>query len=421
MKRREDGKWGDGGRGFHPIRMWHILAFAGFVFMSMGVSLVYRSIHHSLGFGGEVAPLNDENCHLLVTAHGPFSSEDFAEYEDGLFFVSAGDLAPTFGHAKDRGAKEGKIWVVDANTDSSDKLEKRLKAIKIDGLPPRTRIGFQPHGLYYSKKTNTLYAISHHAEKGGEKVFTFAASRVKGSKGVDSVKLKFERALSTEANAALHGVFNDVVEGTKKGEFYMTQLLPFPLPKKGVPESFDEHLHQAASYLSIFGPGSTAVHRCTFDPKKKGEKNEDVECEVVAGGFSLVNGITTNDDRDKYWVVDTRNVIALKRKADGSLERTGDSFAMPHMGDNIEWDSKTHDLYVGTIPNPISALAKMGKGLSHEGTLHVIHQDFGKMSRSEDLVVHSGEKLGSVSAGFVYKNKALLGSPFHSGVLVCEL
>uniref|UniRef100_A0A7S4PIP0 SMP-30/Gluconolactonase/LRE-like region domain-containing protein n=1 Tax=Paramoeba aestuarina TaxID=180227 RepID=A0A7S4PIP0_9EUKA len=396
--------------------MTHLFLFVGVVFVAAMVSIQYRHLERTVGFGGEFSAKNDHSCELLVTNDGPFSSEDFAEYHNGLYFVTAGDLGALFGEIKHRAPKKGKIWIVDATTTSSDKLEKRLKEVTINGLPPN--MDFHPHGIYFSHNSQILYVLSH-GKKGGEQIFTFSPIKT-AKKGVESVILKFERALSTPEYQGLNGVFNDVVEGTRHGEYYMTQWLPGPgLPENGHPETFEEHVTHATVMAQMVFLKRTHVHRCTFDPKKK-VGNEDVKCEIVASDFSLVNGITTNDARDTYWVADGRNVYELHREKNGQLTRV-DHFVMPHMGDNIEWDRETGDLYVGAIPNALKAFQRMGKGLPNEGSLHVIHRENGKMTHSEDVVYHKGNQLGSISAGFIHNNKVFLGSPFHNGVLVCDV
>ena len=95
----------------------------------------------------------------------------------------------------------------------------------------------------------------------------------------------------------------------------------------------------------------------------------------------MANGITTNEARNTYWVVDGRrgkrkekgtrefflfffiplffcfffffffSVSEMKREVDGKLTKK-DTFSIPHMGDNIEW-TKNGDLLVGTLVNPL--------------------------------------------------------------------
>ena len=115
------------------------------------------------------------------------------------------------------------MWILDGKASQKDPMNKKMKVVPIDGLPPRSKIKFQvekndtpllyckkyhpfltpfpfshsktlspslflslflslqPHGLFYSEKSNTLYAISHGGLTGGEKVFTFTPSQKVGS------------------------------------------------------------------------------------------------------------------------------------------------------------------------------------------------------------------------------------------------
>ena len=90
-----------------------------------------------------------------------------------------------------------------------------------------------------------------------------------------------------------------------------------------------------------------------------------------------------------------------------------------HTADNIEYDWESGDIFAGSIPLPIKALAtvKDGGRTKVPGGLEVVR--LGDRVEVEDIIVHDGTVLSQVASGLQLGSHVILGSPYAPGVLVC--
>lgn len=109
----------------------------------------------------------------------------------------------------------------------------------------------------------------------------------------------------------------------------------------------------------------------------------------------------------------------------GELAELGPPIDTPSLCDNIEWDEATNRIYCGAIPQPL----KDGKAyppLIAPGEIIAIpapssNSESPWPTNFEYVLTHDGRKLNQFSAGIVYGNKVVAGSPFNDGVLVCTI
>lgn len=125
-------------------------------------------------------------------------------------------------------------------------------------------IRFQPHGIFYSRATERLYAVSHGGTSGtGTRVELFDVTQ--GADGLP--RLQWRMAIGGDGRFA-NVVLNSVVEG-HGDEVYVTQFQNFAVPSGGEKHAstLGERLGRAGQALleALALGGFTGVHRCSFD------------------------------------------------------------------------------------------------------------------------------------------------------------
>jgi hypothetical protein len=129
--------------------------------------------------------------------------------------------------------------------------------------------GFQPHGISVSNASDLLYAVNHAANYTGVEVFRIQYPGSGGGelgRGLCLHHLKTVWTESLHRGAGIHAL-NDVVEGTGRGELFVTQWLPYGNPKGGRsrPETLAERARVAALLpITLSGVKLTTVWRCMW-------------------------------------------------------------------------------------------------------------------------------------------------------------
>merc|ERR1719161_3381860 len=159
-----------------------------------------------MNYYGEFTPLDTksgESCEHLGQDLLKGASEDLAIYDKNTVLMASGDLSRVFpfGVSKEL-TNLGGIYALDINAKKVVKLETK----DFD----QSKLGLQPHGIYFSNTTKRLYVVSHTDELSKTTVQIFA---VEGSP--PNLILNHLRMVSSPLFMN-HGL-NDVVEGKKDG------------------------------------------------------------------------------------------------------------------------------------------------------------------------------------------------------------
>jgi hypothetical protein len=375
---------------------------------------------------GALTPLpafTDGAC-VLVGAEVMANSEDLAPVRDGLVLVAVGDLHKAFrGHVD---AAPGALYTVDVQSGAAVR-------VPLAGMP--AGVPFQPHGIYLSNATQRVYAVSHGLAQGdGSRVWVLrVADPALGVAG----GLVFVRTVQSPLFQA--GAINDVVEGANAGELYVTEWLQVPMPARGQahPATWRERWNLVyAKLLFLYWPGGR-VFRCTYAPDPPPADAADAaatpaECVVAAEGFYMANGITRDPATGRVFVSDVtaKHVRTLVPAPDGRLRDAAPPIALPVPADNLEWraDDAAGRLDLGVLTAPYLAIGE-GQWIvpGAYGTVHFSQTASASAAAAvavavdAAVLVHDGTKLSQVSAAIASGGKAVLGSPYSPGVLVCPL
>ena len=94
---------------------------------------------------------------------------------------------------------------------------------------------------------------------------------------------------------------------------------------------------------------------------------------------------------------------------------------LPHAADNIEYDDKTGEILIGTIPDVKAILNKKfsDPNIVVPGGVAIAAPSGGGWS-VRNILAHDGTKLSQISAAARYGSTVFLGSPFSEGLLVCS-
>lgn len=389
-------------------------------------------------------PANDNaGCTLL---DGPWGAEDMVLTKRGGWAI-AGSLDG--GHFSGDGIdscgirpNSGGLWAfqIIGTTDGSRRPAAAPSRLHISGMPDDDGDGdagpcFLTHGLFLSNATDRLYAVTHHGAVSSVEVFHLIYD---GTNDDDDRPPSIAWVRSVRSDAFPNVGINDVVEGVDAGELYVTQFLPFGLPRRGRknPDTWTERV-QSALILPIFflGLKTTKVHRCTFTD----DPHLPARCSDATGGkilFPGANGIAITEDRSTVFVCDcfSYSIFEFRRApGSGTLEKKG-RIKLEHACDNIEWKGggggeQKEELWMGIMPDMV-AVAKNEERPSYEertpapGGLAVVSRS-GAESKdwSEQRVTynHDGSLLSQVSFGMAHDGMAILGSPSASGILLCKV
>ncbi|GAB5362238.1 hypothetical protein AAMO2058_000781100 [Amorphochlora amoebiformis] len=301
-------------------------------------------------------------------------SEDFTIYRNGIVFVSSGDLYPLFRDGIEA-AEHGKILTLDLTAEDLNPT-----VLEIEGY---TKPRLQPHGMYYSNKTNRLLVISHALQLGGSTVEIFEVLN-------DPIRLKYVESVSSPLFP--HGTINDLVEGTSADEIYITKLRQNPIPLKGM-----AHAHTAWEII------------------------ESILDRTVPIFYALTRIVRCSKDSG-LWEADifTKSVREFDRNpTTGAFKYIRDIPAV-HCLDNINLDEESGDIIGGIIPSMWSFVRHWGKR-SIPSPGGVIFFSKSKGYKSPEILIHDGSVISSTSVAAFWGDKIVLGSAFSTeGVAVCK-
>ncbi len=348
--------------------------------------------------------------HSMTDRKRQVGSEDLSMSRDGkVLFITQGDLHKTFHHGPKHSA-DGHIYTLGIDDDKAVPSE-------IENFP--STMTFRPHGIYVSKTTDLMYVVNHLGEYSQVEVF-------KINYDATPISLRYVRSVRDDNLFPRYGI-NDVVEGEKEGEVYITQWLPFGLPAGGsnhgetLKEKVVNSLKAQVLLAGATGLSLTRLFRCQWDVQ---DPTKPSRCELATSrSFVGANGITTNDDRTKIFVVDAtaKQVVVFAKKAKRGHLTFDHVIDLPYAVDNIEYQSNG-DLLMGTIPIlHIAADAKGPQDPVPGGML--VASPKGSSSQDWTLshpLVHDGTQMSQVSAAARFGDRIVLGSPFANGILVCE-
>ena len=374
------------------------------------VGLIARYVYTMyvfMDYGNDVK-YNDESCSLRNPEM--VGSEDLSLSRDGqTLFITQGDLHKTFHHGPKNSA-EGHIYTLGIDDEEAVRAE-------IENFP--SSMTFRPHGMYVSKTTDLMYVVNHLGDYSQVEVF-------KINYDTTPISLLYVRSIRDDQLFPKYGI-NDVVEGETEGEVYITQWLPFGLPSGGSNhgETFKEKVVNSLKTQVLLtgttGLSLTRLFRCRWDVQ---DSNKPSRCELATSRtFVGANGITTNDDRTKIFVVDAtaKQVVVFAKKTKRGYLTFDHVIHLPFAVDNIEYQSNG-DLIMGSIP--ILHIAADAKGPQDPvpGGMLVATP---KGSSGQEWVVshpllHDGTKMSQVSAAARFGKRIVLGSPYANGILVCE-
>jgi hypothetical protein len=360
---------------------------------------------------------NDSSCKLLKPDVGNMQgSEDFSVGKHYNIVISQGDLHKAFNDGS-ASAKPGNIWFINVKHDKEKLIKTTLK-----NFPKNDLNNFHPHGIYISNKTDLLYAVNHAQIYSGVEIF-----KIDYTNSPREIILEYQHTI--RSNLFKLYAPNDVVEGKRKGEIYVTQWLPFGYPELGKqhPSTPEERLKKALLVpINAIGGKMTNVYHCKWGNKNDNEN----KCKIAKGSkkFGMANGITISVDRTKLFV----NDLSFKTIHIYNIDPTNDilqpsgKISLDYPVDNIEY-MENGDIISGTIPHIYKAIAndyQHGKVPYIPGGISINkkNDDDGNGGYVETHpLMHDGTKLSQISAGTRWNNIFYLGSPFNEGVLMCQM
>ena len=177
---------------------------------------------------------DDTNCELGGKGIGMIGSEDMALGKYGILFITSGDLEQTFGYGATK-ANTGNIFMMNMKDEIPKDMSKlQLVKANIHSSPlGRKGFRFQPHGMDVSNSTDRIYVINHN--NGYSSVIVFDIKY--NLKCINDENCLFQNWASLVFNEEIRSdlfplmALNDVVEASPS-EFYVTQWLPYPYPRR---------------------------------------------------------------------------------------------------------------------------------------------------------------------------------------------
>merc|ERR1719193_79579 len=326
-------------------------------------------------------------------------TEDLAMGKESIiFFGSSGNLAKCFleGAAS---ADNGAIWMLDMKI--SDPEPSRVEIVNY----PHDSI--HVHGLYVSNKTDRLYFVNHLGPTS-----TIEVLKIEYSPALSLIHLK-----TVESSLFPRYGINDVVEGLDENEIYVSgwQVFSFPEHGKSNPEYLMDTIQIVLSpVILLLGMTFTGVYKCDM----KTDTCEWATDRIFVGA----NGMTITPDRSTIFVSDPteKRVAVMKRKENGFLEL--DSWIpLPFGTDNLEFDSASGEILLGTIPDfkPLIGKEKL-EDVSVPGGLSILKLENGEWL-TKDILMHDGSKLSQISAAARFGNAVVIGTPHSKGILFCTV
>ncbi|CAN9514337.1 unnamed protein product [Ophioblennius macclurei] len=314
------------------------------------------------------------NCALLKNVE--FGSEDITILGDGRAFISSGLKYPGMPVAE----STGKILTLDVQ-------DARMKPVELR-MPRNFDLEtFNPHGIsaYVDPRDDSVYLFvvnhPHHASQ--VELFKFEE---------DDLSLLHVKTIKHELLYSVNDVVAVGIDSfyATNDHYYVQEFL------KGVVEPL------------LGQPWGNVVY---YSPK---------EVKVVAEGFYFANGINLSPDGRHVYVVDIldHNVHVFERKDDGSLKPVK-TVNIGTVGDNIEVDPETGDLWIGCHPNAWKLIVFDAENPPGSEVIRIqnIHSDKPVVTQ---VYMDDGQVLMGSSVAAVYGGKLLIGTVFHKA-LVCDL
>ena len=344
------------------------------------------------------APASCTSCSL----HGQYQgSEDISLWRDGLAFVSSG-LERKPGETRWPPTSQPGMMLA-LNLSVTDRLPE-LQPLQLKNMP--AHFGFRPHGMHIDNVTNRVYTVSHSADNQEESIVVFDIVHQVSSSSLPV--LNFRYALTspnfTYYAPALTWFLNDLVAIDGQQEVLVTQFGPFNMSQM-----------QKDKFL----------WRCTWDEAAvRYDGRLPAHCAHATEESSLgLNGINIDAKTGKIWVNDiwTPQLRLIDRAPNGTLTRRG-NIQLPGNVDNVERDSASGDLTMGMFcdqptVDPIMRLPCgtggiiLSKGNASGGDLH---------SLPKVVLEQEANPNYQVSSSLVYNKWIVLGSPWATGLIICQ-
>lgn len=331
------------------------------------------------------------------------STEGTISYKRGIVFISAGCLSESFfGDVNNQ--TPGAVLAVDT-TQHSDKL--KLIKLNIVGFPENVR--FQPHGLYFSDKSQRLYTVNHAMREYGSRVEIFEIIDDDASISVENKTMPWLRYIGGIASDMFKaGGLNSVVEGRNDNEVYITQWKKFSLPSngiRGVKSYWTDYVSSFLRWMEDLVPlPITPVFHCSFNTVSKLTDAYTIPstCKMSTEKYFYgANGIAINDARDTLFVsspIGRQLASFMINSTNGRLMFKAEiqsSWAI----DNIHWDKDTSSLVGGGIPDVFSAFQHMMHGGEVYGSEHLVDGGCIFVKSSQDSKLHNPESAFRMKGG----------------------
>jgi len=376
-----------------------------------------------LGFFLDDAPAS-KHCRELAGSARFASSEDVGMWTPSEAVVTAGGLRAAF---YEGGRDEGALFAVALADDASTfvrSLQYLGLAPLVDAEPVARKLvleawphdkKFRPHSIHVRRPH--IFVVNYGLESG---------SSIEVFEGVDNGTLVGARWLRTVAHPlfAGHGRPNAVV-AVAPDEVYVTTWRFFPLPVQGVSSaSVAERLALALQFAAnILRLPVTRVYRCVFA--------EGVSCAPVGARHAMANGLALGPDGLLYVVDVLRfSVTVYERRRDGSLV-VSDTIHLPHAADNV-YARPDGSLLLGSMSKLHQCLDPLSQKPPVAGalTLATPRPPTAADDRALGVRGHGDPRWTfvdvvrtdrQVSGGALVGGRALVGSPWGRGALLCDL
>jgi hypothetical protein len=346
--------------------------------------------------------VNDKDCKVL---RGALGIEDLVKY--GKYIIGGSDDRVKLWHIEEEGVEktpQGSIVVIDTT------LDNKIKKIPISNFPKD--VNFHPHGIYLYKNS-TLYVINHAYQKGGERVEILSISEDPNS----GVKIEYLRSHQHDDKFA--GNFNDLAVIGEDEYYVSTWRISADNVKKGREASFSNEI--ILSIPIVLSIPLTHIYYC------KGSN-----CSQVDGTRSLMNNGITYDGKETIYamnVLEKRIVTYKINQSDRSKLIYLKDIDMGVAGDNVEYDSETGELIVGTIGRIIEGLnlqewvrknKKFPVGEEYKGHGGALSINTRKNNKLTTLKM-GNEGFNGISTALKINNKVYMGSWGDDGVQICNI
>jgi hypothetical protein len=347
------------------------------------------------------------------TVHGTYQgSEDISMWRDGVAFVTSGlerkpgVVPPT--------TQPGMVLALNLTTTGGEGEGEfpRLSPMELRGLP--ANFDFRPHGMHIDNTTQRLYTVAHSPTNREESVVVWdIVPPRRGGAGGSLPALSFKYAL-VSPNFPYHGpqltwFLNDVTAFDGENDLLVTQFGPW---------------NQSGPWSSGNMPADKFLWRCSWD---EADVRPDGRLLATCGhaieeGSQGLNGITIDRATGRLWVNDLwfPQLWLIDHAPDGTLTRRG-NVSLPGNIDNVERDFGSGDLTAGMFcdqPTHPVLTAPCGPG----GFIYAAARVNGTDQHTAATIALELDTPTpfQVSTSLKYGRYLVLGSPWSSGLVICE-